>query len=315
MKLQESNSEARHPIRIVTSRTKIPPDVLRAWERRYTAVAPQRSETGRRLYSDQDIEKLRLLKRVVDAGRRISDVASLSIGELKALIEEDKTEGPEAVRAISSLKQPLTRKLFEAAMSAVENLDRQGLERILGEASINLTGPALRGDFIAPLLERIGERWREGSIRIAHEHLAAALTRSHLGNLRAGATIEPNAPRLVITTPAGERHELGALLAASAATELGWDVEFLGPDLPAEEIAAAALQENVRVVALSLVYSSGAGNIPMELRKLRELLGSEMTILLGGRAAPSHSVIIEEIDALLIRDLRELPQILEDLAG
>ena len=88
--------EPRHPIRIVSSRTGIPQDLLRAWEKRYQAVVPARSPNGRRLYSDADINKLRLLKRAVSAGRRIGDVASLTIEELNSLIEEDRVQsGPE----------------------------------------------------------------------------------------------------------------------------------------------------------------------------------------------------------------------------
>lgn len=85
-------TEPRHPIGVVSARTGIPQDLLRAWEKRYDAVVPGRGATGRRLYTDADIDKLRLLKRAVATGRRISDVAALSLEELKALTQEDRVE-------------------------------------------------------------------------------------------------------------------------------------------------------------------------------------------------------------------------------
>src|SRR3954471_8837532 len=90
-----SSSLPRHPIGVVARRTGLKPDLIRAWERRYGAVEPGRSETRRRFYSDEDIERLLLLRRVVNTGRGISQVAGLSNAELEALIEAE----PNSARA------------------------------------------------------------------------------------------------------------------------------------------------------------------------------------------------------------------------
>ena len=91
MKTVESSDKPRHPIGVVSQRTGLPQDVLRAWERRYAAVVPQRTPTGRRLYTDLDIQRLRLLRDAVAGGRRISDVANLGVAELEALVGEDRS--------------------------------------------------------------------------------------------------------------------------------------------------------------------------------------------------------------------------------
>jgi DNA-binding transcriptional MerR regulator len=88
----------RHPIQVVVRRTGLTADVLRAWEKRYGVIEPGRSEGGRRLYSDRDIERLRLLRRATGAGRRISQIAGLATEELAALVKEDERE--EAVVAV-----------------------------------------------------------------------------------------------------------------------------------------------------------------------------------------------------------------------
>src|SRR6478672_11751863 len=86
---RSSSSTPRHPIGVVSRRTGLKQDLIRAWERRYCAVEPGRSETRRRFYSDDDIERLLLLRRVVSAGRAISQVAGLANEELQALIESE----------------------------------------------------------------------------------------------------------------------------------------------------------------------------------------------------------------------------------
>src|SRR5512141_668232 len=89
----------RYPVRLVALRTGLTPHVLRAWERRYGVVSPGRTEGGQRLYSELDIERLRLLRRLTDGGHAIRRIASLPLAELARLDEE--TGGAEE-RAASS---------------------------------------------------------------------------------------------------------------------------------------------------------------------------------------------------------------------
>src|SRR3954468_24399462 len=89
MSSRSSSSSHRHPIGVVARRTGLKPDLIRAWERRYGAVEPGRTDTRRRFYSDEDVERLLLLRRVVSTGRGISQVAGLSTEELEALLEAE----------------------------------------------------------------------------------------------------------------------------------------------------------------------------------------------------------------------------------
>lgn len=308
--------EPRHPIGVVASRTGLRPDILRAWERRYDAVVPGRAPKGRRLYSDGDIARLRLLRQVVASGRRISDVARMSLEELEALAREDARSASRATYAPrSGGRVDGAAGYLEAILEAVESLDRPGLEKALSEAAVALSGPLLRREVIVPVMETIGERWREGSLRVVHEHLASAVVRSYLAAMRSGDHIPPGAPGLVVTTPAGQRHELGALMAAATAADSGWDVTYLGPNLPAEEIAAAVRQKGARAVALSVIYPQGDPGVAGELRRLRGFLGPDVAILVGGRAAPSYDEVLREVDARYLGDLTDLHRQLETLSS
>ena len=309
--------KAQHPIGVVTSRTRLTPELLRAWERRYGTVVPQRSETGRRLYSEADIEKLQLLKRLVDGGRRISDVAGLTLDALRELARQDRDARLEDTRrfvpSASSETDSAVSDLLSRALLSVEELDRRGFESVLGEATVKLSPTRLREDLIVPLMNHIGEQWHAGGLRIAHEHMATVVVKSFLYAMQQKRLASENAPRLLACTLPGFRHELGALLAASVASELGWDVTYLGPDIPAAEIAAAVHQRQASAVLVSLVFTDDASLLQRELRWLRELSGEDVILLAGGDAALAHRGLLDELGILCAASLEEFSEQLSAL--
>jgi len=226
---------------------------------------------------------LRLLKQAVCGGRRISDVAGLDTETLRLLISEDERHAP-ADASAAATEPSARRDRLEEAMEALENLDRYRLHRVLADASVEMSGPEFRLHVVVALLQKIGERWQEGSLRIVHEHLASTIIRSFFGAPR-NPSLSPRAPRIIVTTPAGQYHELGALMACAVAEEIGWDVVYLGAALPAEEIAAAVRQIGARAVALSLCYRESDSHALDELNRLRGFLPGDIPIFVGGKAA------------------------------
>jgi len=297
------NDRARHPIQVVARRTGLTPDVLRAWERRYQAVTPHRTDTSRRLYSDRDVERLILLRAVTGAGRPISQVAGMSLAELRELTNEDTRAATESP-ATGQTGVPGGKSSIERAMDAVTSLDAERLRAVLANASLSKPRAALIDELVIPVVSEIGERWHDGSLRIAHEHLATEVIRTFLADLLK-TSAHPAAPVVLVATPVGQRHQLGALMAASAALAEGWQVAFLGADLPAEEIAAAAVQKRARAVALSLVYPPDDPMLPGELRTLHDLLPAGIILFAGGRAAMAYEAVLREVGAFLITDLSE----------
>ena len=320
MKTEPEPAEPRHPIAVVSGRTGLPQDVLRAWERRYGVVTPHRGETGRRLYTDADLEKLRLLRSAVESGRRISDVASLSLEALRELAREDasatdavpRPRGGQDPRASAG---PDAAFFVDAAWHAIESLDGTELAHVLHRARRDLSLPVLRVEVVIPLLEEIGRRWRDGSLRIANEHMATAILRTFLGSVRGSLQVPANAPCVVVTTPVGQRHELGALLVAIAAQEIGWEAVYLGPDLPASEIAAAAVRREARAVALSLVGPAGDARVMEELAELRRLLGPGTPIFVGGAVASGYVTSLPAAGVTRVDEPRMFQQALETLAA
>lgn len=280
----ERSDLPRHPIRVVSRRTGLTPAVLRAWEKRYGVVDPERSAGGQRLYSDDDVNRLSLLRRAVEEGRAISQVSGLSTQELEGLVKEDESErlrGP----GPNPLHSSTGGEILVLAERAVSDLDPYGLERILMRGAMSLPLVAVLDEVVTPLLDSIGTSWRQGRYGPGHEHLATVQVRRFLEWLLGTISHTVLAPVLLTATPAGERHELGALLSAVSGAAEGWRAVFLGPDLPAEEIALAALRLEARVVGISAVDPGTAEALPGQVRALRGRLPPGVQVFVGGTAA------------------------------
>ncbi|MCF7762110.1 MAG: MerR family transcriptional regulator [Verrucomicrobia bacterium] len=304
-------SDAHHAIKVVSRRTGLSLHVIRVWEKRYQAVAPDRTGTNRRLYSEEQIERLSLLRQITQMGHSIGHVAQLPTQKLRRLANE--VPATNGARAPLKTAEPGAPKHLETCLLAVRSLDARLLDDTLREASTELGSQGLLQRVIAPLVQTIGELWREGTITAAHEHFASAIIRVFLGHASKPFAGTQDSPVIVITTPAGQIHELGALLAGAAAANLGWHVTYLGVSLPAAEIAGAARQNRAKAVALSLVYPEDDPRLEGELTRLREALPPEITLLVGGRAAPAYRPVLERIGAIEMKDLNHLCSVLDQL--
>lgn len=165
---------------------------------------------------------------------------------------------------------------------------------------------------LVPLMHRVGEKWQDGSLRVMHEHVTSSIVRTVLGQIIGHSRVRPDAPLLIMATPAGQMHELGALVVVSMAAAEGWRVLYLGPDLPPEEIAAAARVREADVVALSITHPSDDPRLHQQLAQLRELLPPGMSLLVGGSAAPAYRTTLVAVEAILLRDLAALRQVLRE---
>ncbi|MGD9274915.1 MAG: MerR family transcriptional regulator, partial [Desulfobacterales bacterium] len=156
-----------YAIRYVSQRTGLTPHVIRAWEKRYQAVVPLRSAKNRRLYSEDDVQRLQLLKRVTDEGHNISHVAKLDSSELLELAQQEAPMTPWAPKNNGlHLQQKAAQDYRSECLSAVINLDPDRLNRSYDKAEVDLTRSALLKEVIVPLFEEIGNLWRNGALKI-----------------------------------------------------------------------------------------------------------------------------------------------------
>ncbi|HEX7337589.1 MAG TPA: cobalamin B12-binding domain-containing protein [Gemmatimonadales bacterium] len=277
-----SESTPRHPVRFAALRTGLTPHTLRAWERRYNLVAPSRSEGGQRLYSDLDLQRLRLLRRLTERGHSIARLASASFEELQRTAREEDL--PEQRESTPAARDSEAEAFRSAAGEALRKLDGGELQTVLERAAMKLGVPAFLDLVAVPSLQMIGQGWSEGTVTIAQEHLATSVFRRVLGWILRVSEANEGRPRLVVATPPGQIHELGAMLAADSAAAEGWEVTYLGADLPVADILASAQQVDANGVALSLVHPAIDPTLFRDLERLRGGLDSRTALLLGGAA-------------------------------
>ncbi len=305
----EPMPDAQHPIQLVSRLSGLSVHVIRIWEQRYNAVEPRRTHSNRRLYTQQQIERLNLLREVTQAGYNISQVAQFSEARLRKLIDEPVAVSNGSFGGPSEASAPF----LDECLVAIKALDGLVLEDVLKRAASALGTQGLLQRLVAPLSHLLGELWRDGSLTAAHEHFATSVLRGVLGNASKPFGLPAHAPTLVVATPAGQLHELGALLVSASAVSLGWRVTYLGTSLPAAEIAGAAQISKARAVALSLVYPEDDPNLAGELVRLGEALPPETALLAGGRAMPAYRNVLEGIGAVPVDNLIHLGTTLDDL--
>ena len=302
----------QYPIRVVVRRTGLNASVLRAWERRYGAVDPGRSDGGQRLYSEEDIRKLKLLSEVVEAGHSIGQIAALPTEELRRLSQKELDKGGTVTTGNGTASRPSFAPgggpgaFLQACLSAVHEMDTRSLEGYLSRAAMALNPAELVDDLVVPLLNRIGLLWEIGEVGPASEHVATAVLRRFLDSLLGALGRTAGGPVMIVGTPAGHRHEYGALLAAVVGAAEGWDVVLLGADLPASEIAEATRRKGGVIVALSAIHPIEDPGLPEELERLREELPSDVAILIGGPAAGFHAATMNIPGVTYLPDLQAL---------
>lgn len=286
----------RHSIGVVADRTGLSVHQLRAWERRHGAVEPERTEGGHRLYTDADLHRLEILADLTDRGRRIGQLAGLPTDELAGLLERDRRSEGEATEPDPAADRDLEEEC-RSVIEAVEAFDADRLESEVRRASLRHALRTFVEELVVPVLVEVGTRWHSGEMSIAQEHLASGVFSRALQHMLEGAAADREAPAIVVATPSGHRHEIGAMIAAALAGSEGWRVLFLGADLPAEEIARTAREVDARAVALSLVHGLDGAPTEQELRRLRGDLPPSVEVLVGGRGA-SAAVGGADVDGL-----------------
>ncbi|MEO7823096.1 MAG: MerR family transcriptional regulator [Gemmatimonadaceae bacterium] len=274
----------RHPIAVAAERTGLTQDVLRVWERRYQAVQPIREKGGRRLYTNADIDRLILLNAAAEAGRSIGQIAGLSDKALARMVEED-TDSRISRAAVAEMPAVDTEDLVTTALALTRSLASAPLDAHLRRAVARLGIAAFVERVAAPLLRLVGDEWHAKRLTPSQEHLASSIVHDILIAAMRGFTHGPDSPRVLVATPAGERHAIGAALAGAFAAVEGWNVIYLGTDLPASEIAAAAVTADVSLVALSIVHVDDRERVLGEMRSLRGRLPDAIGMTAGGTGA------------------------------
>lgn len=259
-------------ISAVERETGLPKDTLRVWERRYGFPLPTRDEAGERLYTQADVSRLRIVRRLVDQGWRPGKLLAASEHELRSIIEA------EPVDAVPAL-------LTGEVLTAIRSHDVDAMRAILHRALIEKGLQGLVRDLIAPLNMNIGEAWIRGDLGIPDEHFYTEQIQSFLRGTLAGYARSGQPPRVLLTTMPEEEHALGLLMVEVMLATEGAQCCSLGPRMPLSDIRASAVTAEADIVALSFSSAFPARQATAGVRALRTSLPEHVEIWAGGAGA------------------------------
>ncbi len=297
-----------YSIKAVSQATGLSVETLRAWERRYGVVVPRRDDMGRRVYEPRDVLHLRRLREATERGHPIGRLAHLDERALGTLLDESAAARAQAESAAASA--------FGARiLDAAQRFHATECEQALTLAIAMLPPARLIDDVLGPLLQEVGERWHSGEFSIAQERMVSTAVRKHVGLMVEAYDRAARRRPIVFATLPGERHELGLLMSAMICGSHGFKVHYLGPDLPAEEIARYARSIDAAVVALSVVLLDGLERLPLEIGTLAEGLPAGTLVWLGGSGTQALEHGALPARCAVINGQHELAQRLELLAS
>jgi DNA-binding transcriptional MerR regulator/methylmalonyl-CoA mutase cobalamin-binding subunit len=266
-----NTSELLANISAVERDTGLSKDTLRVWERRYKFPRPLRDANGDRAYPSDRVEKLKLIKRLLDRGHRPRKIISLNDEELAKLgTQVTATEAPPQDIEVL-LRHIKAHQLQELRRHLSQRLARQGLQTFILET-------------IAPLTKAVGDAWMHGYIAVFEEHLYTEVTRNLLRNAITAMQSEGNAPRVLITSLPGEQHGLGLLMLEAVLTVENASCISLGTETPLADITQAALAHKADIVALSFSAAYPATKAGDALKELRVPLPDSIDLCAGGGA-------------------------------
>jgi DNA-binding transcriptional MerR regulator/methanogenic corrinoid protein MtbC1 len=279
------NPSVEFSIADVERDTGLSKDVLRVWERRYGFPVPTRNALGERVYDEAQLNRLRHIRRLLDAGYRPARIVQLPLTTLMSLQQQSAQSGATA--------DGTSRIDEEYWLSFLYAQDGAGLREALvrTEQSLGLMG--FLSDVVAPLNRLVGQAWLEGRLAVHEEHLyteaVSTVMRQALWIIRANTQCA--GPRVLTTTLSGEEHGLGVLMAECAMAYAGCTLQSLGLQTPVPDIVAAVQAGQVDVVALGFSGAQNPRDAFAALQQLRELLDPRIEIWVGGTNAALQRLI------------------------
>lgn len=272
-------------IKAVSRLVGLLPVTLRAWERRYGLPRPNRGEQGYRLYSEHDIRTLRWLKAQIETG--------LSIGRAVEYLNELCATGQDPavnagyhppVHAAAPANSPSLHILADGLLDALYHFDEPTALEIMRRAFALYSVDQVLTEVVQPTLVSFGEAWHMGELPIAVEHYATQFCMQHLMNMMAAAPPPSRTGIMVAACAPGEMHQIGLITLVVMLRWRGWDIKYLGPDLPLERLAEALLPIRPQIVMFSANRLETAANLVEIPAFLERFPSPQPVIVLGGQA-------------------------------
>lgn len=298
-------------IQVASQLSGVASATIRAWEKRYNAVVPERAENKHRLYSEKDIEKLALLYKLTEFGQSIGKIAHLELEQLKevysTLLHRPYEEKHVVTPHHDKVDYEKMLSSFQIALSAYK-LDI--LSHELEKAKSLLSPKDLCLRLIVPLFQEIGNKVYRGELSIAQEHTLSAIVSFHIGHVIGQHYQRANQKNdlILITTPEGELHEIGILSSALLCVHYGVKFIYMGANLPAASLIEAANALNVKAVLLGVTNDHSLSSY---VNELHQSLSSRTEIWIGGHLKAMTKSELEKKKISYFSSLQSLSDFLD----
>ncbi|MDX1669254.1 MAG: cobalamin-dependent protein [Limnobacter sp.] len=253
-------------------------DTLRVWEKRYGFPTPFRDDFGERLYPTDQVDKLRVIKRLLDSGHRPGKVVRLELGELVALAEASHSSTPLTV-------PPEALDQLGGLMDIIKQHDAEGLKQALARMLLEKGLKRFVVDVVAPMNNLVGDAWAKGQFEVFEEHMYTEIIQVVLRNAIATLPKASNSPKVLLTTLPGELHGLGLLMVECMLAIEGANTVSLGTQTPVSDIVAACRAHKAEVLGLSFSVTQSSSSVVESLVELRKLLPDSVEIWCGGTSS------------------------------
>ncbi len=267
--------------------TGLSKDTLRVWERRYGFPTPGRDAVGERAYTLEQVEKLRVVKRLLDAGHRPGRIVPLEVEALQQLADHTVDQPQRHTSNAAALMELAD---LRAHLALIRSHDLGALRRELTRRLARCGVARFVNEVVAPLNAAVGDAWIRGQMEIFEEHAYTELLQTVLRQAIAG--IPPGAdadrPRVLLTSFPNEPHGLGLLMAEALLRLEGCQCVSLGVQTPVWDIVRAATAYRIDIVALSFTGCMNPNQVVEGLAELAAKLPASVRVWVGGAAPVLH---------------------------
>jgi MerR family transcriptional regulator, light-induced transcriptional regulator len=279
-------------IQVASQLSGVASATIRAWEKRYNAVVPERADNKHRLYSEKDIEKLALLYRLTEVGQSIGKIAHLDLIQLKEVYSTLMHKPYDELQVVTPHHERIDfDKVLGSFYIALAAYKLDIISHELDKAKSLLSPRDLCLKILVPLFHEIGNKVARNELTIAQEHTLSAIVSFHIGQM-IGQHYQKKTLKddlILISTPEGEMHEIGILASALLCVHYGIKFIFLGANLPALSLAEAANALKPKAILLGVIKGgdiSEHSSLEDYLSKLSIQLNTNTSIWVGGNLKP-----------------------------
>lgn len=289
----------------VSKLTGLSKDVIRVWERRYGLVRPMRGPNRYRLYTDEDVALLRYVRRELDQGESIGELAALGREELLARVKSSQPPLP--------MEGEPYERLIKVLIHALDPLDRVAFERRLnGAVGVIPFEEALDG-ILLPLQKKVGELWHDGRATVAVEHYVTKQVQQRIFSVMNQLPVADQGPKIVVACPPGETHEVGAQAVAYRCRVRGCRVYYLGANVPLEALTKLCAQVRPALTLISFPVILAEQEVSDLAHAIAKDVKPQSDVAVGGTGAVTAKGLFERESITVIETVTELDELLREM--